>query len=311
MKARFLGVGGIMEGMRKRWTIGMVIAALVACLALAGCGTGAGADSVDVAPVGAAFSMPEQVLLPEVASEGPAIDATHAADGYVVARMSSAARLKFQVAGESGTYNYDLPNNGEPTVFPINMGDGAYRFRIMKNTGGNDYAEAESVEADVALTSEFAPFLIPNQYCWYGPGSTCVAKAHELADGAATQAEVVQRVCDFVVENVAYDSDKAAVLSAQVGYVPNPDSTLASGTGVCFDYASLGAAMLRSLGIPAKVVTGNVQPDDLYHAWIMVYIDGTWRSGTLEVRPNEWSRLDLTFAAAGNVATSYTDRYTY
>ncbi|MBQ9001996.1 MAG: transglutaminase domain-containing protein [Eggerthellaceae bacterium] len=260
--------------------------------------------------------MPAQVALPDIPEAGPAIDTAHTADGYVVARMSSAARLKFQVACNDAVYNYDLPNNGSPTVFPINMGDGAYRFRIMKNIDGNDYAEAESVDADVALTSEFAPFLMPNQYCWYDAGSACTAKARELADGAATQAEAVKRVCDFIVGNVTYDIDKATALSSQTGYVPNPDATLASGTGVCFDYASLGAAMLRSLGIPAKVVTGYVSPDGLYHAWVMAYVDGTWSEGSLGVQPNEWSRLDLTFAAANGAAPAgdgitYTDRYVY
>ena len=297
--------------------IALVVIALLACISfgLAGC-NGSAVEQQDVAPVGAAYSQPDQVALPEVADEGPSIDASHVADGYVVARESNAARLKFQVACGDAAYNYDLPNNGTPTVFPVNMGDGSYRFRIMKNTDGNNYAEAQSVEADVTLSSEFAPFLLPNQYCWYDGESACVAKARELAEGAASEAEVVQRVSDYIVENVAYDTDKAEVLSAKTGYIPNPDATLADGTGVCFDYAALGAAMLRSLGIPAKVITGNVSPGDLYHAWIMVYVDGTWHKGTLGVQPNEWSRLDLTFAAANGAApagdgTNYVDRYVY
>lgn len=58
--------------------------------------------------------------------------------------------------------------------------------------------------------------------------------------------------------------------------MPNPDETLASRSGICFDYASLAAAMLRSLGIPCQVITGYVGPESLYHAWNMVYIDGSW-----------------------------------
>ena len=100
------------------------------------------------------------------------------------------------------------------------------------------------------------------------------------------------------------------------GYVPNPDDTLATGTGVCFDYASLGAAMLRSVGLPTKIITGYVTPGDLYHAWIMVYIDGSWHTGEFSVDSNSWSRVDLTFAASGSTeftgdGTSYTDRYVY
>ena len=74
--------------------------------------------------------------------------------------------------------------------------------------------------------------------------------------------------------------------------------------------------MLRSQGIPTKIVTGNVSPDNIYHAWIMVHIDGTWKNAQFSVNPNTWSRVDLTFAANGansNVGDgkSYTDRYVY
>ena len=74
--------------------------------------------------------------------------------------------------------------------------------------------------------------------------------------------------------------------------------------------------MLRSLGIPCKVITGYVSPDDVYHAWNMVYADGSWHSVEFSVDQDSWSRVDLTFAAAGagdtvGDGTSYTDRYVY
>lgn len=53
-----------------------------------------------------------------------------------------------------------------------------------------------------------------------------------------------------MVDNVSYDNDKTYNLKQATGYVPNPDKTLTSKKGICFDYASLGAAMLRSVGIP-------------------------------------------------------------
>ena len=254
--------------------------------------------------------------MPEVSNNGPSIDVSHASDGYVVAHASSASRLKFQVTSGDMTYNYDLPNDDEPTVFPINMGDGSYRFRIMKNTDGNNYVELEALETDVALSSEFAPFLIPNQFCDYTLESACVAKAKELTANASNQGEAVQAVCQFVIDNVTYDTAKAQQLSTMTGYVPDPDGTLSSKTGVCFDYASLGAAMLRSLGIPTKIITGYVSPGDLYHAWIMVYVDGSWQTGEFSVNPDTWSRVDLTFAASGSTeftgsGTNYTERYVY
>ena len=190
------------------------------------------------------------------------------------------------------------------------------QFRIMMNTEGNSYVEYYWADAYVELSSEFAPFLIPNQFCSYVPSSACVEKARELTNDATNQGEAVRNICEFVARNTSYDKAKAEKLANESGYVPNPDETLATGRGICFDYASLSAAMLRSMGLPAKVVTGYVGEENLYHAWIMVYIDGTWETAVFSVTPNNWSRCDVTFASTGATkytgsGTSYTDRYTY
>ena len=299
----------------KKW---VALATLVLCVAvsLAACGGGGGASKASAAPTGAAFTQPDHLTMPEINPNGPEIDVSHVADGYVVAHASSASRLKFQASKGDVTYNYDLPNDGTPTLYPINMGNGYYQFRIMMNTEGNSYVEYYWADAYVELTSEFAPFLIPNQFCSYVPSSACVEKARELTNDATNQGEAVRNICEFVARNTSYDKAKAEKLANESGYVPNPDETLATGRGICFDYASLSAAMLRSMGLPAKVVTGYVGEENLYHAWIMVYIDGTWETAVFSVTPNNWSRCDVTFASTGATkysgsGTSYTDRYTY
>ena len=245
-----------------------------------------------------------------------AINADYADDGYVTAQATSSSRLKFQVKNGEETYNYDLPNDGTQTVYPINMGDGDYSFRIMQNTSGNNYVELFSVDVYVSLSSEFAPFLISNVFCDYAADSDCVAKARELTSKVSNCAEAVEVVCEYVASHVTYDNPKAAQLAGGSGYVPDPDETLSLGKGICFDYASLSAAMLRSMGIPTKVITGYVGKDEVYHAWNMVYIDGSWESVLFKVDPKTWSRCDVTFAATGATefvgdASAYTDRYTY
>lgn len=271
---------------------------------------------------GAAFSSPESITNATFCAEaaetsgGASIDVSQVADGFVGASATSQSGLKFQISSGQYGANYDLPNDGTPIVCPLTFGDGAYTFRIMQNTSGNNYVELFSTQADVTLASEFAPFLRPSVFCDFNESSACVAKAKELVSSADTQAAAVASICEWVVENISYDNDKAASLKAASGYVPNPDETLASASGICFDYASLGAAMLRSQGIPTKIVTGYVSPGDIYHAWIMVYIDGEWKSAQFSVEPNEWSRIDLTFAAGSSTENvgdgkSYTDRFVY
>ena len=271
---------------------------------------------------GAAFSPPSSVrgvsFDAGAAVTGPdcAIDVSHVAQGYAAATGTSAARLKLQVKCGDGSYNYDMPTDGSPIFVPMNMGNGTYTLRVMQNTSGSNYVELLSTTANVGMDSPFEPYLRPNVYCSFDDGSAAVRKARELTAGCATQADALRAICLYVVDNVSYDNAKAERLSSSTGYVPNPDATLSSMSGICFDYAALGAAMLRSVGIPTRIVTGYVSPNGFYHAWIMVYIDGTWHTVQFSVNPGDWSRVDLTFASTGGGAfvgdgVGYQDRYVY
>ena len=271
---------------------------------------------------GPAWSAPSSIVLSPYNPDGlegtpeAGVDTSSLSQGYVCAVGTSDSRLKFQVACGDAAYNYDLPQDGTPIVCPLNMGDGSYTFRIMQNTSGDKYVELFSTSAQVKLESEFEPFIRPSFFCSYDASSAAVKKAAELAAGAANEGDVLRVVYSYIVSNVTYDSDKAAELATQTGYVPNPDETLASGNGICFDYASLAGAMLRSLGIPTKIITGYVSPDGIYHAWNMVYINGSWHTIEISVDSDTWTRVDLTFAASGALDTvgdgsSYEDRYVY
>lgn len=244
------------------------------------------------------------------------LDVSAVNQGYVAVSCIADHRLKFQVMKDDATYNYDMESDGTPAVFPLQSGDGVYDFRIMENVVDTKYAELYSVSQDVKLDDEFQPFIRPSNYVKYDQNSNCVKKAQELAQDAGDTMGMVQAVYNYICDNVKYDKEKAK--SIKKGYLPNPDETFASGKGICFDYAALAAAMLRSQGIPVKVIFGNVAPKDLYHAWNMFYTEETgWVTVKYEVKGNQWNRLDLTFAANGadgdfiGDGSNYTDVYSY
>ena len=244
------------------------------------------------------------------------IDTSALSEGYVAVSATSATRLKFQVIMGEDTYTYDLPVDGTPQIFPLQSGSGTYRFRVMENVVDQKYSELWSVTADAVLQDEFQPFLRPSAYVNYSAGSACVQKAAEFAAGAGTEMDFVNTVYDFVCSHISYDRDKAT--SVKSGYLPVPDETLQTGKGICFDYAALAAAMLRSQGIPTKMIFGYVAPKDLYHAWNMFYTDETgWVTVGFEVNADTWNRIDLTFAASGADAefigdgSNYSDLYFY
>lgn len=300
--------------------------ALALVTAFAGCtpsdgGTGGGQGAQD-STSGPAFEHPSLALSPfnpdaAVSDHDSLIDVSSASQGYVAASAQNDSRLKLLVVKDGDQRNYDLPGDGSPLVAPLNLGDGSYDVQVMQNTSGNSYVPINSVTVDVALDSEFEPFLRPNVFCDYDEASACVAKAEELSEGAQNEGDVLRSIYTWIAENISYDTAKAERLADATGYVPDPDATLSEGSGICFDYVSLGAAMLRSQGIPTKIITGYVSPDNIYHAWNMVYLDGSWKSVQVSVDPNTWTRIDLTFAAADGSeqyvgdAKDYTDRYTY
>lgn len=231
-------------------------------------------------------------------SDNAMVDLSCVNQGYVAVSATSANRLKFLVVKEDVTYNYDIDSGGTPSVFPIQGGDGDYEFRVMENVTDTKYAQVYATSCTVQLEDEFQPFLRPSDYVNYTKDSACVKKAAELAQEAGDALGVVSSVFSFICDTVTYDQEKAA--SVQSGYLPNPDETMSTGKGICFDYAALTAAMLRSQGIPTKMVFGNVSPDDLYHAWNMFYTEETgWVTAKYEVKGGDWNRLDLTFSANG------------
>ncbi|NTU89628.1 MAG: transglutaminase domain-containing protein [Actinobacteria bacterium] len=252
------------------------------------------------------------------AAEGPLsarIDCSSVASGYVAASAQSDSGLKFQVVFGDTTYSYDLPGDGTPYYFPLQSGNGYYGFRIMQDVGDNRYIELFSTGAQVEMESELAPFLRPNRIVEYSASSECVAVATEMRANASSELDLAASIYDYITENVEYDYEKAAGVST--GYIPSPDETLATKRGICFDYASLAAAMMRSQGIPAKVVTGYVLPDNIYHAWNVLYFEETgWITVEIAVEEGTWRRVDLTFAAIEanddpEVTLEYVDRYVY
>lgn len=304
--------------MTKR-TIWMRVLCLGLALLLAACSSQAATQEIPGTTGGGYTAPPMQTSVFDAqaaqGSGGVQIDTSHVSQGYVAASATGDSRLKLQVICGDVKYNYDLPNDGTPQCYVLQSGSGTYTFRVMQNTTEDKYAELYSTSADVQLESEFAPFLRPSQMVSYTADSQCVAKAAELAAQASTASGVVANIYAYIQNNIRYDTQKAETV--QVGYLPDPDETLQTGKGICYDYASLAAAMLRSQGIPTKLITGYVQPGDLYHAWNMIWLEETgWITVKIEAPANSWERIDLTFAAGASAAytgdgTGYTDRLTY
>ena len=290
-------------------------------------GTAAG-ESIDASLEAAAFTeAPDAasiVLEPEHPGEKQekcdvaVIDYSNTGEGYVMAcyTAETGKRLKLRVAGPKTTYTYNLPVDKWET-FPLSDGNGSYQVTIYKNVSGNKYATVMAAKFKVELEDEFAPFLRPNQYVDYSVSSETVDMGVEICKGIEPPLEKVAAVYDYVVSNFSYDYDKAATVKS--GYLPVLDEVLAAKKGICFDYAAMMTAMLRSQGIPCKLVVGYA--GDAYHAWISVWTEENgWVDGVVFFDGKTWKRMDPTFASSSNRSDdimdfiengSYTIKYLY
>ena len=232
------------------------------------------------------------------------IDYSNTTDGYVMAKYTATTtkELRVIVRGPSGVqYQYRLNHDRQFDVFPLSDGNGSYTITVYEQIDGSRYATVISATASVNLRDEFAPFIRPNQFVNYSANSAVVTRAAELTRGVTDLTGRVSAIYNFIISNFTYDRNFAAEVQRGMhsGYVPDVDAVLSRRQGICFDYAAVMAAMLRSLNIPTRLVVGYA--GQAYHAWIDVWSAETgWINNIIYFDGRAWLLMDPTFASTSN-----------
>lgn len=284
-------------------------------------------QAADERPDGPPRDSTPRVLTPKapgtavLAGEHVSLDVSNASDGYLILTYTGTnEKVKFQMEAPNGvTYTYLVTASSSETIFPLTGGAGTYSFSLLESVDAEKdlYAIAFAETVNVPAVDDFLPYLTPNVYIYYEEGSAAVAQGAQLAENCYSDLEVIENIYYYVTQNITYDESKAQ--SVAYGYIPDPDTTLASGTGICFDYASLMTAMLRSQQIPTRLEVGYA--GEIYHAWISCYVDEIgWVDNIIEFDGKSWSLMDPTLAA-NNSSTAvqkyigdgskYVVKYTY
>ena len=249
-------------------------------------------------PAVSSLIMPEASGTVVYENEFAKIDASHTDLGYIMICHTaySDKRMKVIITGPSLTaYTYNLPSNDEFAVFPLSDSSGSYSVKIYENAYDDKYALILDAKLDVKLKDEFAPFLTPNQFVNYNENTEAVLVARQLTAGQTDPIKKIEIVFKYVVNFLSYDYELARTV--QSGYLPDLDEVLIQKKGICFDYASLMTAMLRSLNIPTKLVVGYT--GSIYHAWISTYTDESgWVDGVIFFDGAKWKLMDPTFVSA-------------
>jgi transglutaminase/protease-like cytokinesis protein 3 len=189
------------------------------------------------------------------------------------------------------------------------MGSGSHTVTIYEQVSGTTYTPKLAHTFSVSLASSLRPFTASSIMSDFSRSSACVAKANNLCSGIASQDGKVDAIYTWIVGNINYDRALAdKITSGEITiYLPDPDRTYNSRKGICFDYASLMCAMLRSQGIPTRLIMGSTPLG--YHAWNEVFFEGqgwvvvasfSWQL----INGTGWVLFDTTFAAGGMSPTS-------
>ncbi len=219
-------------------------------------------------------SVPEKESAP--ASSDKVFDTSKVKSGTIGVRYlnTSGKRVKLLVVKGSSSYNYNLDGKGSLETFPLQSGNGEYTISILENTEGKTYKFILSEKIQVSISNTNSAYLGSIQMINWNSSMSAIKKAADLTSGISGDEARLKKIYNYVVKNIDYDSDKLGTLPST--YIPSVNDTYSSKSGICYDFASLTASMLRSVGIPTKLIMGYAKEVNGYHAWNEVYIDGKW-----------------------------------
>ena len=189
---------------------------------------------------------------------------------------------KVMIAKGTAKHTYDLNLNGQ---YPLQLGDGEYKVSVLENASGNKYKVVESKTVNLQQSNSNSVYLQSIQMINWDNDMQAIKTAKKLTKNAHTDKEKATIIYNYITSKIKYDHHKAATVAA--GYIPSVDGTLNSSLGICYDYSVLYAAMMRSVGVPTKLVMGYNKDIKDYHAWNEVYLQES----------DQWVTIDTTYDA--------------
>lgn len=243
-----------------------------------------------------AFSAPK---IGSVVSNGVALQKLpYTVEGkIVVAGNTSQDKIKVIVSKDNNSNWYDIDltqGKYNKEIWLIN-GKGKYKISVVVHEYGRTYSYGPTLE--VNNTVDVNRFLVPTKHV-ESNNEEIIELAKNITKDSETAKDKAKSIYNWVSENIEYDYDKyLRQLNKNYDNEYGALHTLKTGTGVCYDYSVLVAALGRAVNLQVKVIKGNfVNPyRNELHAWNEIYIP----------EENRWINVDTTFAYS--LGTNYFD----
>lgn len=120
--------------------------------------------------------------------------------------------------------------------------------------------------------------------------------ARDIKSTARSELDVAERISAWVSDAMCYKNGVTGVKSTAA-------EALALGAGLCQDYAHIMIAMCRSVGLPARYVSGHMLADGGSHAWVDVLLpngdDHLLHPVAFDPTNRRQPNMSYTFVAAG------------
>lgn len=179
------------------------------------------------------------------------------------------------------------------SYYPLYYYEKGIRLRLSDNDIALEYSPVYEHNKTMSSNARFSEmaldyYLLPDS-CIESEDEQICALATQITMGATSDYEKVRLVYEWVCNNIWYDYDSYLGVESS-DYSVQSTKVLKSKKSVCEGFADLTAALLRSQGIPTKVISGyalgvstkgawnssNQKTSKTNHAWNEAYVDGRW-----------------------------------
>ena len=207
----------------------------------------------------------------------PEMDAGKVNQGIVQVKVvnPNSKKMKIMIEKDATRYSYVLQAKAVEN-FPLQMGNGSYTVYILENIEGDQYRVLSSDTVNLSVSNDNIIYLNSVQLIDWDTTMRAIAKAKELTAGLTTEQEKFDAIYNYMITNFAYDFAKLSTVTSD--YLPVIDRIYDAKKGICYDYAAVLGAMLRSVQIPSRLIMGYTEYVPEYHAWNEVYLQsqGRW-----------------------------------